>query len=307
MISKSATNKNNCTIGAHFTKNARSAWGHIIQSLSTARTQKILLPAYIGFTEREGSGVFDPVAESGSEYAFYKIQDNLSVDLEDFKRQLANQVDIVLVIHYFGFCRSDMDAIRQLCQTAKVVLVEDCAHAFYLEASNSPLGRSGDFSFYSLHKYIATASGGLLKVNNNQLKISKIPQHKLADRDDVEQYALTDFYAIKNIRRRNYGLYFNLLKSLEPIEILFDLSDNDIPHTFSIRVKNSKREELYFYLMDLGIPTTALYYRMIEEIDAVTYPVSFQISGEILNLPVHQDTTNEDIEMLCNAINTFYK
>lgn len=306
MISKSATNKNNCTKGARFTKSARSAWGHIIRSLSAASTQKILLPAYIGFTEREGSGVFDPVTDNGSEYAFYKVRDNLSVDLEDFKKQLADRVDIVLVIHYFGFCRSDMDAIRQLCQEAKVILAEDCAHAFYLEASNSPLGRIGDYSFYSLHKYIATDSGGILKVNNNQLGLLEIPGQLLATREVVEQYAVTDFDAIKDIRRQNYALYANLLKSINQIDIMFDLTDNDIPQTFPIRVKNERREALYFYLMKRDMPTTALYYRMIDEIDAENYPISFSISGEILNLPVHQDTTLEDVRVVCSNIVDYF-
>ncbi|MDD2540695.1 MAG: DegT/DnrJ/EryC1/StrS family aminotransferase [Desulfuromonadaceae bacterium] len=306
MISKSASDKKNCAMKALFTNSARSAFTHIIRSLSNTKRQKVLLPAYIGFTEREGSGVFDPVTENASDYAFYKVKDDLSVDLDDFKKQLVNQVDIALIIHYFGFCRSDLIMIKQLCVDAKVILVEDCAHAFHLESSDSILGRIGDFSFYSLHKYIAVESGGILKLNNNKLLIPEVAAQDQADRDVVEQYALTDFDAIKEIRRRNYSLYARLLKSLDQIEIMFYLNNEDIPQTFPIRVKNFMREKLYFYLMERNIPTTALYYRMIDEIDASAYPTSFAISSEILNLPVHQDTTEEDVEYLCKEVNKFF-
>lgn len=301
MISKSASNKNNCALNALFTKSARSAFSHIIESLSVNRSQKVLLPSYIGFTEREGSGVFDPVTLNNSDYTFYKVKEDLSVDLEDFEKQLADQIDIALIIHYFGFCRSDLASIKQLCVDAKVILVEDCAHAFYLKSPNSMLGRTGDFSFYSLHKYIAVESGGLLKINNKEISIPEIAVQNRADLDVIEQYALTDFDAIKEIRRRNYSLYARLLKSLDQIEILYDLHDDDIPQTFPIRVKNLNREKLYFYLNEQNMPTTALYYRMIDKLDSTTYPISFAISSEILNLPVHQDTSIEDIKSLCYA------
>ncbi|WP_207911254.1 DegT/DnrJ/EryC1/StrS family aminotransferase [Roseateles saccharophilus] len=267
----------------------------------------MLLPAYIGFTEREGSGVFDPVSENKSDYSFYKVNSDLSVDLADFKKQLADGVNLALVIHYFGFCRSDMAALKQMCTDANATLIEDCAHAFHLEASDSALGRIGDFSFYSLHKYIATESGGFLKVNNKKLEVPPIPPEDAAAPEVMMQYALTDFNAVKAIRRRNYAHYANLLAAVSQIEIMFALASEDAPQTFAIRVKNSKREPLYFHLMQRGMPTTALYYRLIDEIPASEYPESYSIAGDILNLPVHQDTTVEDVEELCAAIIAFFE
>jgi dTDP-4-amino-4,6-dideoxygalactose transaminase len=46
---------------------------------------------------------------------------------------------------------------------------------------------------------------------------------------------------------------------------------------------------------------------MIEEIDLTKFPLSGQISQEILNFPVHQDTSIEDIETLTTAIDDFFK
>jgi len=306
MISKSATDKQNCTTGAQFTKSARAAWSHILRANSGTRAQRVLLPAYIGFTEREGSGVFDPVQENNSEFAFYRLNADLSVNMDDLRAQLAKGADFLLVIHYFGFCRSDMHAIRALCDDYRTALVEDCAHAFHLETPGSTLGTIGDFAFYSLHKFIATDSGGILKTNGTVTSLPPLLQEDRAGRDVLEQYALSDFNRIKTIRRQNYALYAELLDGVDQIEKLYSLNDTETPQTFPIRVKGGKREALYFYLMDRNIPTTALYYRMIDEIDPAKYPESVALSESILNLPVHQDTTSEDVRVVCENLRAFF-
>jgi dTDP-4-amino-4,6-dideoxygalactose transaminase len=58
--------------------------------------------------------------------------------------------------------------------------------------------------------------------------------------------------------------------------------------------------------MDRQMPTIALYYRMIDQIDRTEHQMSFQLAGEILNLPVHQDTSLEDISAVCAAITDFF-
>lgn len=306
MISKNASNRDNCTVGTLFTSSARAAWGHIIRSTLTGPRRKVLLPAYIGFTEREGSGVFDPVRENDCEFAFYKVNADLSVDIEDFKQRVAAGVDIVLVIHYFGFCVSDLALIRAICDDAQAIMVEDCAHAFQLESPDAQLGGVGDVTFYSLHKYIATDDGGMLRINNKELRVLPLPSDILASREVVEQYALTRFDEVKNIRRANFALYEELLAGFEPIHVMYQLRAGDVPQTFPIRVKSGKREALYFYLMERGVPTTALYYRMIDQIDANEFPESFRIAGEILNLPVHQDTTLDDVREVCTRMREFF-
>jgi dTDP-4-amino-4,6-dideoxygalactose transaminase len=307
MILKTASDPKNCASNLRFTVSARAAWGHILSVLSEGGKKSVLLPGYIGFTEREGSGVFDPVLASGSDHAFYKLNRDLSIDLADFKEKLARKPDVVLVIHYFGFCRSDLAFIRQLCDEAGATLVEDCAHAFSLESSQSLIGSVGDFSFYSLHKHLPLTSGGVLKINAPGFASLAIPEAMKADREVLEQYAVSDFAAIKDIRRRNYAAYASMLGGRpDDIEIMFELSAQDIPQTFPVRILQGKREKLYFYLMDRQMPTTALYYRMIDQIDRKEHPMSFQLAGDILNLPVHQDTSLEDVAALCAAITGFF-
>ncbi|KAB7675547.1 DegT/DnrJ/EryC1/StrS family aminotransferase [Plesiomonas shigelloides] len=309
MLLKSAIDSNNCTYPYLFTANARTAWYKILESITASKCKrlKLLLPAYIGINDKEGSGVFDAVLKSQADFVFYKVTDNLQVDIEDFHKKINGEsFDLALIIHYFGFSRVNMGDLKSACEINDVILVEDCAHAFYLDDKESKIGAYGDYSFYSLHKYLAVSTGGLLKINNNMLQIPKLSPEDIIDLSALEMFASSDFKRIAEIRRDNYKAYYDKLINNDNINILFDLNENDIPQTFPIFVKNGLREKLYFYLLNNNIPTVALYYRMIPQIEPSKFELSMLISSGILNLPVHQDTTLEDIDLVCSKINYFF-
>lgn len=309
MLLKSAADSSNCAYPYLFTANARTAWYKILESITVSKRKKLklLLPAYIGINDKEGSGVFDSVLKSQADFVFYKVTDNLQVDVEDFNEKVNSEsIDLALIIHYFGFSRINMDSIKSLCEKNDVILVEDCAHAFYLDDKMSKIGAYGDYSFYSLHKYLAVSTGGLLKINNNMLPIPKLGPEDIIDFSALERFASSDFKKIAEIRRDNYKSYREKLINNDNIDVLFDLNDDDIPQTFPIFVKNGLRERLYFYLLENNIPTVALYYRMIPQIEPSKFELSMLISSGILNLPVHQDTTLEDVKLVCSKINEFF-
>lgn len=309
MITKSASDVSNCKYSYLFTKNARTAWFKTLDALSVYKNKKLtlLLPAYIGINEKEGSGVFDAVIKNGADVVFYKVTDKLQVDISDFNNKLkGNDIDVVLVIHYFGFSRVGMDSIRTICEKLNAILVEDCAHAFYINADNSKIGNYGDYSFYSLHKYLATSTGGMLKINNTSLPNPVLDVNDKIDFDALEKFASSDFKKIATIRHRNYLAYEEHLATDKNIDVLFKLESTDIPQTFAIRVKNGLREKLYFYLLEKDVPTVALYYRLIPQITENEFPNSLLISNEILNLPVHQDMKLSEVVYICEKIKEFF-
>lgn len=306
MILKSPTDKSNCVANLRFTRNARTAWEHILRTVSPNSKPKVLLPAYIGYTEREGSGVFDPIEATSAESVFYRLTNNLAIDTTHFEEVLCSgRVNIALVIHYFGFCRNNMERVKERCRNNNVILVEDCAHAFHLGHRGSTVGNYGEFSFYSLHKHLPTTSGGILKINSDGFDVLPLSSFDKAPLPVVEQYAISEFQDIATRRRDNFRRYQLLLPKHEELEVMYELEDEDIPQSFPVRIKNGRRETLYFYLMERCMPTTALYYRLISQIGKEEFPLSHNISDEILNLPVHQDTTMEDIRCICEQIQEF--
>lgn len=307
MISKAAYNKKAFVKDLVFTRSARSAWSLILKSVKKkSGWTNVLLPAYIGITEREGSGIFDPIENTNSQYGFYEINEDLSVSMESLEKLIATKkFNVLLVVHYFGYCRSDLKKIRELCNTYGVVFVEDCAHAFQLGLTTEGLGVTGDFSFYSVHKHLPVDSGGILKNISKKIELEKLPEEDSISLDSAIQLLRSDYEGIKQKRINNFRLYKRLLANTEGIDIMYDLHENEIPQTFPIRVKNGLRERLYFHLMNKDMPTIALYYRLIDGLDKENFRLAHEISNEILNLPLHQDTTEKDIAMLTDEIKYF--
>src|SRR4051812_19698471 len=116
MITKSATNKQAYTNNLLFTANARAAWEHVLFSMKNNGVElNILMPSYIGYTDREGSGVFDPLVAQSANAEFYRLKNDLSLDMDHFESLIAtSKFKAALVIHYFGFCRNNMDAIKKI-------------------------------------------------------------------------------------------------------------------------------------------------------------------------------------------------
>jgi dTDP-4-amino-4,6-dideoxygalactose transaminase len=303
MLSKSQESDKNCYTQLLFSQSARSAWKQILANFLIRDPQKILLPPYIGITDREGSGIFDPVRETQTPFEFYQLNDRLGVDLDSLESQLAKGIyRILLLAHYFGFCRTDIGKIRELCDQYGVVLVEDCAHALSFHPGNSLLGTFGDFSVYSIHKFLPIEKGGILRVNNPSIGISKIDLQNALESTFVQFYAGFDLQLILDKRLNNYSLLYDMLKGQPGIEVMYDLQEGDVPHDFPILVKHGLREKLYFALLDMGVPTTALYYRLIDEIKSKGFQKMQEISNSILNLPIHQDVEEADLELMVEKI-----
>lgn len=297
MITKEAQNKTAYTLHKYFFNSARSAFKQLLQTILMPN-DIILIPAYIGQSAREGSGVFDPIRQTNTKYLFYKINSDLSVNTKDLFKKLKNpKVKAVLLIHYFGFPQKNIFKIKEECQKRKVYLIEDCAHTFCSRVNGILCGTIGDFALHSIHKLIAADDGGILTVNRPNIEIQIKNSNKIS-LETLTCYANTDIEKTAQGRCRNYNMYLDLLsKNARNYTIMFpELPEGVVPLNFPILIKNYKREKYYYDLIDKGIITVSLYYRMIDELDSVLYPEAFELSEHILNLPVHQDILPEDIE-----------
>jgi aspartate aminotransferase-like enzyme len=161
MITKEAENKSSNLRNFFLSNSARSSFSHILSCLFQGDERKILMPAYIGETNKEGSGVFDPVRKNGIKYGFYQVKENLSARIDDIENQLrSGEFKALLIIHYFGFVQNDLKIIIALCKKYDVIFIEDCAHSFHSKFEDRNIGEWGDVAFFSIHKSIPTSDGG---------------------------------------------------------------------------------------------------------------------------------------------------
>ncbi|MDB9886796.1 DegT/DnrJ/EryC1/StrS family aminotransferase [Polaribacter sp.] len=294
MITKKALNKELFTREWTYTNSAREAWSEIIEKYKRLNpVGKILLPSYIGWSSNEGSGIFDSVFNSGLDYDFYELGMRLEINVENLKNKVKkNETPLVLLVNYFGFVDSEYDQITNWLCDNDVFFVEDSAHAWLTDLIGGKCGRKGNYSFYSLHKLLPLATGGVM-VNN----------HPKSNKDISGFNPLLglnyDLLSVFNIRRENYKYLCNLLMDVSGIEVIYrNLEDGVCPQTFPVIVKSYDRDKLYHEMNEEGFGLVSLYHTMIEHLKDNKSKASSVLSKKIINLPIHQDVDNEQINRM---------
>ena len=75
-----------------------------------------------------------------------------SVTPATIEAALTPKTRAVLVVHLIGN-PVDIEAVADLCRRRGVVLIEDCAHAFFGTAAGRPVGGWGDYAIASMTKF----------------------------------------------------------------------------------------------------------------------------------------------------------
>jgi dTDP-4-amino-4,6-dideoxygalactose transaminase len=274
---------------------ARAAFRAFLEAAELAAEERVLLPAFVGWSPREGSGVFDPVRELRLRHGFYRLDDRLEIDTDDLARKLAEGRNrVVVLIHYYGRPAAACGRAVALARDAGALVLEDEAHAWLSDVVGGVCGRLADASIFSLHKLLPVASGGALALNTSAGALSE----RLAPEPWPSSPWDYDLPAISRRRVENATILTRLLSRLAPrVEPLWrDLPPGVVPQTLPVLVGEAWRDALYERLNARGVGVTSLYHTLVPEISADAFPVSRALSRRILNLPIHQDVEPHEIE-----------
>lgn len=141
------------------TTSGRAAISRALRRLPLAPGAHVLLPTYHCPTMAAA------VVHAGLVPRFYAQDAGLRPLLD---RLDADGAGALLVAHYFGHPRS-LAAERAWCDQHGVTLIEDCAHSFFGQAGERPVGTWGDFSIASVTKFFAVPEAGLLASARHRL------------------------------------------------------------------------------------------------------------------------------------------
>ena len=152
-------NSKNC----YFFFSARYAIWAGLKVLGITSGKNILMPSYNCGTE------IDPFFDRKIQVKYYEVKSNFEIDIDDMIRQIDTSTAAILVTHYLGFPQP-IDKIREICNTKKLFLIEDCAHAFLTTYQSKNVGTFGDISVFSIRKTLPIPNGGALVINNENFK-----------------------------------------------------------------------------------------------------------------------------------------
>jgi dTDP-4-amino-4,6-dideoxygalactose transaminase len=298
IIDKTAITKDNQKIHEYYYNSAREGMFDLFNNMENEdMINTLFLPGYIGWSSKEGSGIFDPINKlEDLSIQYYKMTSDLSIDVQDLSeriQKLENGKFAVLVVNYFGFTDSRIKDVADIVKKYSGWFIEDNAHGYftylYTEENYS------DAIFFSLHKMFPFKSGGSLIVKNEKLSGLKYSGTSIGEtKNNPWKY---DVRNIARIRRDNYMTLEDILYEEGNAEYLTPLKDNivagNVPQTFPIRIHNGSRDKVYELMNESGFGVVSLYHTLIEPLRTSEYKASFDLSKCIMNLPVHQDVNKE--------------
>jgi dTDP-4-amino-4,6-dideoxygalactose transaminase len=301
MIAKRA--QNSCSHARRVVpfQSARAAFHAILNALQLAGG-KVLLPAYVGWSVREGSGVFDPIESLDLEYGFYNLDERLRIDIDSLRTGLeSGGIRALVIIHYFGYVDPRYREAVKIAREHGVFVLEDEAHALLSDVVGGICGRLGDACIYSFHKILPVESGGAAVINDAN---SPLAQTVAADPDGMLPLAGYDLHGIAHRRRANSLVLDRLVRDLAPaVEPLWGAPcDGEFPQSYPVMIRNGSRDQIYREMNAAGFGVVSLYHTLIEPISPEQFPASAQVSRHILNLPIHQDASERALESMVREL-----
>ncbi len=266
----------NSSIGDYLFSSGRAALMTILEDVKI-NSPLIYLPYYIC------SSVVDACINANVKFKFYELDNNLRFPIE-FESKIEKNATL-LIVNYFGLQNDNIILEKIKTIRPDIVTISDQVQSMWTCEDSI-----ADYSFTSLRKHIATPDGALVYKKGEAIKLNAFSKQntfytkklegaiskynkendkkylslfeegeKILDNEKEitiasniasDIYTNTNFTLIKNQRKTNYKLIYELGKKYE-LDFVFPFSDKNIPLCVPIRLKN--RDEIRRALMQKHI------------------------------------------------------
>ncbi|CAM3843300.1 DegT/DnrJ/EryC1/StrS family aminotransferase [Polynucleobacter antarcticus] len=263
------------------------------------------------------------------------------IDVVDAQKRITSKTKAIVPVHY-GSSSQGIEDVYIFAKKNGLRVVEDAAHSFGCIHAGQRIGSTGDiicFSFDGI-KNITSGEGGAVVTGDREVS-AKIKDARLLGvekdtdkRFNGERSWLFDVhyqgwrYHMSNIMaaigraqlkkigkygsiRREIALqYVDRLRNLSGLELLQISYENLIPHIFPVRILSGKRQIVSQLLKEAGVETGIHYQpNHLLSFYKSTYslPISEQLGGELLSLPLHPDVTESDQLRICTLLEKILK
>jgi dTDP-4-amino-4,6-dideoxygalactose transaminase len=260
--------------------------------------------------------------------------DSFNLDIRQLEHALATHPSIkaILPVHLYGCC-ADMGPILACAAARSIPVIEDAAQAVGAEWRGrraGSIGTMGCFSFFPTKNLGGFGDGGMLTTNDEDLarKLKALRIHGsfekyihewagMNSRLDALQAAVLDVKldhldTWTRARQRNAALYREELAGVVTAPVQQPYQTSHVYNQFVIRC--TRRDELRKFLAESGVGTEVYYPLPLHLQPALAsygykagdFPVSEQLSKEVLALPIFAELTEEEITIVAGLIREFY-
>jgi dTDP-4-amino-4,6-dideoxygalactose transaminase len=303
--------------------NGTDALEIILTSLHIGPGDEVIVPALTWISTAEA------VNNVGAEPVFVDVRkDTYTIDCSKVEGIITKKTRAIIPVHLYG-CPVELNEITNIAGKYGLYVIEDCAQAHGAEYYGKKVGTFGiasAFSFFPSKNLGAYGDGGAIITNNKELyetarKISNHGQlnikheHSLIGRNSRLDSLQASKVKLKHLDRWNLNrnqiadLYKRRL--IENKEIILPLILDNTTHAFHlfvIRCKN--RDRMTEILNEKNISWAIHYPKPLPFLEAYMYkkhlpsefPVSSQITSEILSLPIYPELTESQVTIICDQI-----
>ncbi|NNC95700.1 MAG: dTDP-4-amino-4,6-dideoxygalactose transaminase [Chitinophagales bacterium] len=273
-------------------------------------------------------------------------EDFPNIDADKIEELITPKTKAIVVVHYAG-AACDMDKIMSIAKKHNLVVIEDAAQCIDSYYKGKPLGSIGDMSAFSFHetKNIISGEGGLLAVNNPdfvshaEIIWEKGTNRAAFYRGETDKYTWVDrgssflpsditaafLYAqllqLEEIQKKRVSIwdfYYENLKELESkgkvkLPKLKEYQSNN-GHVFFLQTDSiDQRDDLIQHLKKNEIMAVFHYLTLhdspfyAKKHDGRSLPNARKFGDTLLRLPLHANLSEQDLNHIATAINSFYE
>ena len=273
------------------------------------------------------------ISINGAPPVFVEPDEYDNIDANKIEAAITRNTKAILAVHLYGQA-CDMTKIMEIAHNHNLKVVEDCAQSHGNHWNGQTVGTFGDigcFSFYPSKGCGAFGDAGAIVTNNKELadkfKIfrnygsEKRYHNKVVGTNSRLDELQAGLLRIKlkhldefNAERCKIAYKYSTLIDNQFIQLPKIRPGADSSwHQYVVHVKDGRRDELIDYLKELGIGTLIHYpipphlseaYKYLGKKEG-DFPIAERYAKEVLSLPMYNGMTDEELEYVINAINSF--
>ena len=270
----------------------------------------------------------DAVSRNGGRPVFVEIEpDTYLINPSEIEAKITARTKAILPVHLFGQA-ADMDKIIEIAEKHDLYVIEDACQAHGAEYKGKKVGSIGHvgcFSFYPTKNLGACGDGGMAVTNDGGLseKLRKLRNYGQSQRyyhdfigansrlDEMQAAVLRvklPYLDRWNDKRRNFARIYD--SALEKTDVVTPKEEEYTKHVYHLYViRHKQRDRLQQYLSNHGIQTLIHYPIPVHKQKAYhlsdNLPVTEEICGEILSIPMNPWLELDDIEAISKHIVEF--
>ena len=254
---------------------------------------------------------------------------SFNLDVKNLEAAVSTKTKAIMAVHLYGQL-SDMERICALAKDHDLLVIEDCAQAHGAKLNGRLAGAWGDaaaFSFYPGKNLGALGDGGAVvtdsaplaemvrAIGNYGSRQKYVHEYKGVNSrlDDIQcamlRVKLRHLDKELDARQMVARSYLERISNAQVLLPSIGAIEDHAWHLFVVVTKN--RDALQKHLSESGIQTLIHYptpphkQGAYKEWHQASFPVAEALSSEVLSLPMSPVLSEEEIELVVNAVNTF--